>query len=162
MLILLLSFIYFHIRKICAKNVSMCTIIQSCMLLENTVKQLLRDNEMVEMLTENCLFGETRRGQVAVCLRLVSGGFGMSRESSDRSDLYYSMGTVPPYGHTQWLLTLRRNISDWSAYLFFRLAVLVCCVFAFNNELLRFKCRCAFIISFWNSNTYSISLLYWV
>lgn len=45
----------------------------------------LQDNEIVEMLTKevNSLLRGTRKGQVAVCLCLVSCGFGMSRESSD-------------------------------------------------------------------------------
>lgn len=92
-----------------AKNVSICTIIP-IYASENTVKQSLQDNEMVEMLTKNYFRGN-KEGTSSCVLRLVC--FGMSRVSSDRSDLYYSMGTVPPYGHTQWLLTLRQNISVW-------------------------------------------------
>ncbi len=70
----------------------------------------------------------------------------MSGVSSDRSDLYYSMGTVPPYGHTQWLLTLRQNMLVWwfvsNMTPLFRLVVLFLLALIMNYW--GSKCRCAF------------------
>ncbi len=44
-----------------AKNVSMCSVIPICAS-ENTVKQSLQDNEMVEMLTKIWSFRENKEG----------------------------------------------------------------------------------------------------
>lgn len=114
----------------CAKNVSMCWVIlmmQAIYASENTVRQW---NSWNAYKGVNSLLRGTRKGQVAVCLCLVSCGFGMSSESSDTvGQICITVCEQCP------LMAIHSDCWHWDRIISVwwlitnGLAVLVCCVF---------------------------------
>lgn len=95
----------------CAKNVSMCWIILLMQVIyasENTARQW---NSWNAYKRSELTFKRNKEGTSSSVS--VFGLVWFWDEQREfwycRSDLYYSMWTVPPYGHTQWLLTSRES-----------------------------------------------------